>query len=82
MLYQVRRFADVARQAVELARGAADTTSPLVLGVMTTLRLIGGPLRINRFPDTTTPGVSARRHIQTQRLPPGRRSRHQATAAW
>ncbi|HBN53890.1 MAG TPA: hypothetical protein DD456_07625 [Stenotrophomonas sp.] len=42
VLYQVRRFADVAQQAVELAPDAADTM-PLVLGVMTTLRLIGGP---------------------------------------
>ncbi len=42
VLYQVRRFADVAQQSVELAPADPEST-PLPLGVMTTLRLIGEP---------------------------------------
>ncbi|WP_409476731.1 endonuclease/exonuclease/phosphatase family protein [Stenotrophomonas sp. Y-13] len=40
VLYQVRSFADVAQQAVALAP-TGEEPAPLVLGVMTTLRLIG-----------------------------------------
>ena len=41
VLYQVRSFADVAQQAVELAP-EGEEPAPLALGVMTTLRLIAG----------------------------------------
>jgi len=59
VLYQVRSFADVAQQTVELAPAAADT-APLVLGVMTTLRLIGGAAADAPPPETAKPDVSAR----------------------
>ncbi|MGX9719933.1 endonuclease/exonuclease/phosphatase family protein [Stenotrophomonas acidaminiphila] len=59
VLYQVRSFADVAQQTVELAPATADT-APLVLGVMTTLRLIGGTTADAPPPETAKPDVSAR----------------------